>query len=83
MRAALILLLWTSGCGERSRPPPPPPVADSDEPELPDLLRPGRIYRDAYERAKETITADNAAARLDVIEHDIDLEGGARDAATQ
>ncbi|MBI3178517.1 MAG: hypothetical protein HYZ27_02580 [Deltaproteobacteria bacterium] len=80
----MLCMLLAAGCGQCTTPPPaPPPVVDSDEPELPDVLKPGRIYRDAYERAKQQITADNAADRLDAIERDIDLEGGARDATAE
>jgi hypothetical protein len=45
--------------------------------DVPDVVQPGLVFRDALEHARQEIHADNAWDQLDEIERDVDHEAGA------
>ena len=73
----LVALAACGRCGEPSGDPTGLPAVDDDTTQVSDVPLPGAVYKEAYERARAEVTADNAGERLEALERAIDREAEA------
>jgi len=74
---ALVGMLAACGRCDGGDPTALPVVTDGSGEVVTDVPMPGAVYKEAFERARVEVTADNARKRLDQLEHDIDREAKA------
>jgi hypothetical protein len=84
MRIFLLVTLMVAlaACGRCAEPPGDPasgskPAVGGDGAVARDAPKPGAVYKEAYERARSEVTADNARDRLEELERAIDREAEA------